>query len=85
MIGNLAAACASEGAFGHRRLLLQAGMAGHRIWLAALSIGLSGSLIAGLIPGVARRQLFLDGFREASLFGVAVGSSAESLGAPTGN
>jgi SagB-type dehydrogenase family enzyme len=75
--GDLAAACARYGAYGHRRLLLRAGAAGHRLWMGALGFGLSGSLVAGLIPGRARTLLRLDGYRRASLFAVAAGRSSE--------
>lgn len=73
IVGNLHAACARHGAFGHRLLLLRAGAAGHRLWLGALSVGLSGCLIAGLIPGAGRRRFALDGYERASLLGFAAG------------
>jgi SagB-type dehydrogenase family enzyme len=75
---NLAAACARHGAFGHRQLLLRAGSAGHRLWMAALGMGLSGSLIAGLVPGAARKQLGFDGYHLAGLFGVTTGYRARA-------
>lgn len=75
--GNLAAACAEDGAKGHRHLLLRAGAAGHRMWMAALSLGLSGAILAGLIPGAARRSLGIDGYTTASLFACALGYESE--------
>lgn len=75
--GNLAEACARDGARGHRQLLLRAGAAGHRLWMAALGLGLSGSLVAGLVPGAARRLLNIDGLRFASLFAFAAGYQAQ--------
>jgi len=77
--GNLAAACCRYGAAGHRQLLLRAGSAGHRLWMAAMAMGLSGCLVAGLVPGAARRQLGLDGYRKASLLAFATGHQAGRL------
>jgi SagB-type dehydrogenase family enzyme len=71
--GNLAAACSRHGGFGHRQLLLRAGVAGHSLWTAAMGMGLSGSLISGLVPGAARRQFRLDGYHRASLLAIAAG------------
>src|SRR5262249_30889523 len=48
--GGLAAACARYGSWGHRQLLLRAGAAGERLWLAALGTGLAGSVFAGFLP-----------------------------------
>jgi SagB-type dehydrogenase family enzyme len=73
IVGDLAAACTHQGACGHRSLLLRAGAAAHRCWMAALAMGLSGSLIAGLVPGAARRQLGLDGYKKSSLLAFAAG------------
>lgn len=72
--GNLVGACARHGAHGHRQLLLRAGAAGHTFLMAALSLNLRGSLVAGLIPGAARKFLGLDGHRRASLLAVAAGN-----------
>jgi SagB-type dehydrogenase family enzyme len=77
--GNLAAACAGEGARGHRQLLLRAGAAGHRLWMAALSLGLSGCLVAGVVPGAARRLLGFDGYLTASLLAFAMGNQEQGL------
>jgi SagB-type dehydrogenase family enzyme len=71
--GNLSAACARHGAYGHRQLLLRAGAAAHRVWMTLLGLGLSGSLVAGLIPGVARKVLGLDGYQRASLIAISAG------------
>src|SRR5579871_512224 len=62
--GNLAAACARHGAFGHRELLLRAGAASHRVWMAAMGMGLAGTIVAGVIPGAARRLFGLDGYTQ---------------------
>jgi SagB-type dehydrogenase family enzyme len=71
--GNLAGACARHGAFGHRQLLLRAGSAGHRLWMAALGMGLQGCLVSGLVPGEVRRTLGIDGYRCASLLAFVAG------------
>lgn len=83
--GNLAVACASEGARGHRQLLLRAGGAGHRLWMAALSLGLSGCLVAGVVPGAARRLLGFDGYVNASLLAFAMGHQEHDLQKAAGN
>lgn len=75
--GNLAGACARHGAFGHRLLLLRSGAASHRLWMAALGMGLAGTIVAGVIPGAARRQLGFDGYKQTSLLAVALGYKAE--------
>ena len=77
--GNLAAACARDGARGHRQLLVRAGAAGHRLWMAALGLGLSGAVVAGLVPGAARRVLGMDGYNVASLFAFAGGYGVRGL------
>ncbi len=71
--GNLAAACARHGALGHRLMLLRAGAAAHRLWMAALGMDLAGTIVAGVIPGAARQQLGLDGYKRASFIAVALG------------
>jgi SagB-type dehydrogenase family enzyme len=76
--GNLAAACSRYGAFGHRQLLLRGGAACHRLWLSAMAMGLAGCLVAGVVPGAARRQFGVDGYTEASLLAFAVGYGAQA-------
>lgn len=73
IVGNLAAACGRHGAFGHRQLLLRAGAAGNHLWMAALGMGLSGSLVAGIVAGAAHRELGLDGYLRAGLLALAIG------------
>jgi SagB-type dehydrogenase family enzyme len=70
---NLAAACSRAGSFGHRRLLIRAGAAGHRLWMASLALGMVGCLVAGVIPGAARRSLGMDGYTNATLLAFAAG------------
>ncbi len=71
--GNLAAACARHGAFGHRQLLLRAGAAGNRMWMAALGLGLGGTLVAGVDAGASRKILGIDGYLKRALLAVAIG------------
>lgn len=73
IIGNLAGACFRHGAYGHKQLLIRAGAAGHRLWMATLALGMSGSVIAGVVPGAARETLGLDGYKRASLFAFTAG------------
>jgi SagB-type dehydrogenase family enzyme len=70
---NLAAACSRAGSFGHRRLLIRAGAAGHRLWMASLALGMAGCLVAGVIPGAARKRLGMDGYTNATLLTFATG------------
>lgn len=70
---NLVAACSRAGSFGHRRLLIRAGAAGHRLWMASIALGMAGCLVAGVIPGAARRRLGMDGYTNASLLAFAAG------------
>jgi SagB-type dehydrogenase family enzyme len=71
--GNLAAACARHGAFGHRQLLLRAGAAGNRLWMSALAMGLGGTLVAGIVQNSAGKILGLDGYRKRAILAVAIG------------
>ena len=75
--GNLAAACERLGSLGHRYLLLRAGFAGHRLWTAAMAMGLSGGITAGVVSGVAREQFGIDGYQQASLLAFATGIRLE--------
>lgn len=77
IFGNLAAACARHGALGHRQLLLRAGAAAHRLWMAGVSLGVGGCLMGGVIPGEARRQFGFDGYKRASLLALALGYTAQ--------
>lgn len=75
--GELGIALKQHGAWGHRNLLVRAGAAGYRLWLASLAMGLSGTVFAGLLPRAAQRLAGLDGYRKAGLFAYAVGHRAE--------
>lgn len=76
--GELSLALRQHGAWGHRNLLVRAGSAGYRLWLASLVAGLSGTVFAGLLPRAAQRIAGLDGYRRAGLFAFAVGHAADS-------
>jgi hypothetical protein len=71
--GNLAAAQARHGGYGHRQLLVRAGAAAHAAWLAALRLDLVGTVFAGLLPQVLRDRAGADGYRRAPLFAFAAG------------
>jgi SagB-type dehydrogenase family enzyme len=73
VIGNLAGACARDGVSGYRRDLIRAGAAGHRLWMAAIGLGLSGCLVAGMVPSAGRRLLGLDGYKRAAYIAFATG------------
>ncbi|HYE73791.1 MAG TPA: hypothetical protein VEF04_10680, partial [Blastocatellia bacterium] len=72
--GNLAAACARYGSWGHRQLLLRTGAAGQRLWLSSIGVGLAGTVFAGFLPRAANRFAGLDGYLQASLLAFAVGN-----------
>jgi SagB-type dehydrogenase family enzyme len=72
--GNLAGALARHGAFGHRQLLMRAGAAANHLWVAGMATGLSGCIVAGVVPGEAREWLGLDGYRNASLVAFVAGT-----------
>lgn len=78
--GNLAAALARHGSHGHRLLLTRAGAAGHAAWLAALRLGLGGTVFAGLLPNVLRERAGADGYHRAALFAFAAGHPIPDLG-----
>jgi SagB-type dehydrogenase family enzyme len=83
VFGPLAAACEKHGAFGHRQLMLRAGAAVHRCWMAALCLGMQGCPVAGIVPGAARELLGLDGYIEAPLLAFTAGhTSFEQLRQP---
>ena len=71
--GNLAAACERYGSWGHRQLLLRAGAAGQRLWLASIGVGLAGTVFAGFLPRAAHRFAGVDGYLQASLLAYSVG------------
>ncbi len=71
--GNLSAACERHGAWGHRQLLMRSGAAGHRMWLAALGLGLVGTVFAGFIGTAARDLAGVDGYSNANLLAFSAG------------
>ena len=73
IVGDLAAACDQEGALGHRRLLLRAGAAANGMWLAALRLELSGTIVAGIVGRAAQVLFALEGLRQCSLVAFAMG------------
>jgi len=81
IVGDLAAACGRHGEFGHRQLLLRAGHSAHRLWMAAIALGMAGCLIGGMVAGAGRELLEMDGYWTAGLLGLALGFGAGAQGA----
>ncbi len=77
--GNLAAASARYGAWGHRQLLLRAGAAGQRLWLSALSLGLAGTVFAGFLQKAASTYAHIDGYHSAGLLAFTAGHQPDHL------
>jgi hypothetical protein len=75
--GNLAGATARHGGHGHRLLLARAGATAHAAWLAALGLGLTGTVFAGLLPAPLRTLAGFDGYRRAALFACSFGHPLE--------
>ena len=75
--GNLAAASARYGSWGHRQLLLRAGAAGQRLWLASLGINLVGTVFAGFLPHAAHKYIGIDGYKCASLLAYSTGHAID--------
>lgn len=73
--GALGSAIEEYGAWGHQNLLVRAGAAGHRLWLASLACGLVGTVFAGFLPRAAQQLAGVDGYRRAGLFAYATGAS----------
>jgi nitroreductase len=73
IIGALATALAQHGSRGHQMLLLRAGAAAQRMWLASIAGGLEGTVFAGFLPRATQRLTGVDGFRRAALFAYAMG------------
>lgn len=67
IIGDLAKAIEAHGSYGHRQLLFRAGAAANRLWLTAISLGLAGTIAAGLLPRIARQVLGFDGWQSLPL------------------
>ncbi|MFB6521204.1 hypothetical protein [Streptomyces sp. NPDC056401] len=82
VLGDMAGALAREGAAGHRRLLSRGAAFAHSAWLSALSEGAAGTVFAGVLSSAARTHLGVDGYRQAQLLGLALGTPAEE-GSPS--
>lgn len=73
ILGNLSFACATNGARGHRELLLRAGAAGQRLWFAALGQKLVGTVFAGFLAQAGQKYLQADGYTRLNLLAFACG------------
>jgi len=66
-------ACSLHGAYGYTQLLMRAGAAGHRCWMTAVSLGLVGCIVAGVIREAADRLLHDDEKRSNLLLAFCAG------------
>jgi Nitroreductase family len=82
VLANLAGAVSAGRTHGYRQLLVRAGAAAHRAWLASLSLGLVGSVFAGLLPKALKNLAGTDGYSCAPLFAYAVGTPFSTVGQP---
>lgn len=71
--GSLGAALDYYGSHGYRHMLVRGGSAGYRAWLAALSLGYTGSVFAGLLPRPLTEYAKVDGYKESQLFAFCFG------------
>jgi SagB-type dehydrogenase family enzyme len=78
MMGNLPSAIQHRGAYGHRLLLLTAGILAQRFWLAAMASELMGAITAGIVTRVAQESLGMDGYYRAPMLAFACGIPGES-------
>jgi Nitroreductase family len=76
IVGNLAEAIGAHGSYGHRQLLFRSGAAANRLWLTAISLGIAGTISAGLLPRSARQVLNFDGWRRLALCAFLAGVPA---------
>jgi hypothetical protein len=71
---NIGEAVLHFGLSAYRGLLLRAGAAGHRMWLTGLTMGLEGTLVAGLRMGGVRAQIEMAGECESPLLACSLGN-----------
>lgn len=76
LIGSPARALRKHGDRGYRYLGIEAGILLQRIYLAAASLGLAGSVTGSLFQGKVDRWLGLDGYHASTLLGFALGHPA---------
>jgi SagB-type dehydrogenase family enzyme len=79
IVGDLAEAIRTYGSYGHRQLLFRAGAAANRLWLTALSLGIAGTISAGLLPRIARQLLDFDGWKTVALCAFVAGVPADDV------
>jgi len=61
----------------YEEFLIRAGAAANRIWLLGIENGLSGTIVAGILPLQAGKALALDGWCEHPLCAVVLGFEHE--------
>lgn len=71
--GNLAASVHRFGLHGYRLLVCRTGAAGHHAWMAALDVGLVGTVFASPIQGALRGVVPTDGYTRVPMFALSVG------------
>jgi nitroreductase len=76
--GRLVAAVEKDGLCGYQRLFVDAGVTAHRMWLSAISFGLRGVPIAGIVRSEARAQLGLDDYHDLPLLALVLGYAKEA-------
>jgi nitroreductase len=72
-VGSLERALEWAGDHGHRVMLERSGAASEAAWLAAVDLGLGGSIFAGFLPSALRQLAGIDGFRQTQLLALAIG------------
>jgi hypothetical protein len=73
--GDLASAAARAGFIGYGQMLVRAGSFAHRLWLAAMAVGIEGVLVAGVVHGFARQHLNLGSGGYSSMLIFVAGRS----------
>jgi SagB-type dehydrogenase family enzyme len=79
MVGDFEQATRERGARGYRELLMQAGAALGRAWLAATAYGLVGCASGGFMEAGLRSLLDLDGYRTCPLIALCLGRPAGGM------
>jgi SagB-type dehydrogenase family enzyme len=73
---NIAHAVSSLGSGAYRSLLVRAGAAAHRMWLAALGLDLEGTLVAGLRTTAVRMHIEKEHESQSPLLACSLGNRA---------
>ncbi|WP_217365466.1 nitroreductase family protein [Bacillus velezensis] len=71
--GTMSCSLEQYGSHGYRHLLVRGGAAAHNAWLAALTLGLSGTIFAGALPRPLKENTPIDGIRRSQLCAFSFG------------